>query len=82
MKGITERIEGDKLILEIDLNGNFGVSSTGRSITIATTEGFQKIEARPGMSYSVNVNLPVRYAKQAQAKPASSQDDGIENIEV
>jgi hypothetical protein len=40
MKGITERIEGDKLILEIDLTGNFGESSTGRSYTIATTEGF------------------------------------------
>ena len=82
MKGINQRIEGDKLILEIDLTQNFGESSTGRSITIASTEGFQKLEERPGVSFSAHVSLSKRHAKKTAPAPATQADDGIEEITI
>jgi len=82
MKGVNKRVEGDKLILEIDLNQNFGESSTGRSFVIASSEGFEKIEERPGMSFSLNVNLSKRHAKKQAPAPATQADDGIETISI
>lgn len=83
MKGIKQEVKGNKLILEIDLDQNFGDSSTGKSIVVATSGGHQKLEERPGISYSLNVNLSKRAMKAAQAPaaPAVPKDpDGIEVI--
>lgn len=85
MKGIIQRIDGDKLILEVDLTQNFGDSSTGKSIVVATSGGHAKIEDRPGLSYSLNVNLSKRALKAAGAPaPAAKAEprdpDAIEYI--
>jgi len=39
MKNVDFTIEGDILSIRIDLSKEFGASSTGKSIVIATTEG-------------------------------------------
>jgi hypothetical protein len=39
-----EKVDGDKLIIEVDLTKEFGPSKSGKTITIASTRGNQKIE--------------------------------------
>jgi hypothetical protein len=38
VRGATYRIEGRKLILEIDLDSNLGNSGTGRSVVVAKND--------------------------------------------
>ena len=45
-KNVAMEIKGDKLVITVDLTKEFGVSSSGKSIIIASTEG--------------NINLPQR----------------------
>lgn len=54
MKNIDMNIEGNILTIKIDLTKDFGPSSTGKSITIATTEGNYAI---PGREEKVGVNV-------------------------
>lgn len=43
MQNIVQRIEGNKMILEIDLTQDFGKSTSGKTLTVANS-GFAKIE--------------------------------------
>ena len=62
MKGIKSTIDGNKLVLEIDLTQDFGDSSTGKSTVIATSGGHAKLDSHPGVSFSINVNKSKRAA--------------------
>ena len=53
-KNVVGKIEGDLLILTIDLTQNFGPSSSGKSTIIATTSGNVAI---PGTSAKLGLNL-------------------------
>ena len=44
MQNVEWEVKGDKLIIEIDLTKDFGLSKSGKTITIASTRGNQKIE--------------------------------------
>ena len=44
MQNVKLEVKGDKLIIEIDLTKDFGPSKSGKTITIASTRGNQKIE--------------------------------------
>ncbi len=44
MQNVNWEVKGDKLIIEIDLTQDFGPSKSGKTITIASTRGNQKIE--------------------------------------
>jgi len=47
-------VKGSKLVLEIDLNQDFGPSASGKSISIASTLGNHEIE-NTGIYLGVNV---------------------------
>ncbi len=44
MQNVKLEVKDDKLIIEIDLTMEFGPSKSGKTITIASTRGNQKIE--------------------------------------
>ena len=44
MENIKWEVKDDKLIIEIDLTKEFGLSKSGKTLTIASTRGNQKIE--------------------------------------
>jgi hypothetical protein len=46
MKNVEMTIEGSTLILEVDLTKEFGPSSSGKNIIIASTEGNQSVPGR------------------------------------
>jgi hypothetical protein len=54
---VNQRVEGNKLVIEIDLDQSFGASSTGKSLMIASTNGFNRVESPKyaGVSFSLNV---------------------------
>ncbi|MBF0120412.1 MAG: hypothetical protein HQK79_16375 [Desulfobacterales bacterium] len=44
MKNVEMKVEGDQLVIKVDLNKDFGPSKSGKTIIIASTEGNKKIE--------------------------------------
>ena len=44
MQNVEWEIKDNKLIIEIDLTKDFGPSKSGKTITIASTRGNQKVE--------------------------------------
>ena len=58
MKNIQMTVEGDKLIITVDLNQEFGLSSSGKSITIASTEGNISVPGREDVKVGLNVYRP------------------------
>jgi chemotaxis signal transduction protein len=58
MKNVEMNVEGDKLIIVVDLKQEFGLSSSGKSITIASTEGNVAIPNREEIKIGLNVYKP------------------------
>ena len=44
MENVKWEVKDSKLIIEIDLTKEFGLSKSGKTLTIASTRGNQKIE--------------------------------------
>jgi hypothetical protein len=51
-------VEGNKLVITVDLNQEFGLSSSGKSITIASTEGNISVPGREDVKVGLNVYKP------------------------
>jgi len=58
VKNVKLNVEGNKLTIEIDLDQNFGPSSSGKSITIATTEGNVGVPGREEVKIGLNIYKP------------------------
>ena len=58
MKNVQLNVEGNKLIIIIDLDQEFGLSSSGKSITVASTEGNVAVPEREEIKLGVNVYKP------------------------
>lgn len=54
MENIKTKVEGNKLIIEVDLSYRGSVSTTGKSIRVASTEGNKKIE---GTNLKMGINI-------------------------
>jgi hypothetical protein len=55
MKNVEMKVQDDKLIIEIDLTKDFGPSSSGKSIIIASTEGNQPIPEKEDIKIGLNI---------------------------
>lgn len=55
MKNVDMTVEGDRLVITVDLAQEFGVSKTGKSITIASTEGNVSVPGHEEIKIGVNV---------------------------
>ena len=58
MKNIEMNVEGNKLIIVVDLSQEFGPSSSGKSITVASTEGNVAIPDREEIKIGLNIYKP------------------------
>ncbi len=58
MKNIEMKVEGNKLIIVVDLNQEFGLSSSGKSITVASTEGNISVPEREDIKIGLNIYKP------------------------
>jgi hypothetical protein len=48
-------VQGKKLIIEVDLTKDLGVSKSGKSHIIATTNGFTQVTGEQGVAVNLNV---------------------------
>jgi hypothetical protein len=60
MKNVEMNVEGNKLIITVDLDQEFGPSSSGKSITIASTEGNVSVPEHENIKIGLNVYKPRR----------------------
>lgn len=56
MQNIITKVEGSKLIIEVDLTKEFGPSKSGKTIVIASTQGNQRV-AGPKGDVMVGLNV-------------------------
>ena len=61
MENISMKVEGDKLIVTIDLKPAGVVSGSGKTRLVATTRGAVAIDyaKRPGLKLALNVMAPL-----------------------
>ena len=55
MKNIEMSVEGQELIIKVDLSQSFGRSTSGKSIIIASTEGNQSIPGNEEIKIGLNI---------------------------
>ena len=58
MKNLDLKIEGDQLIIKIDLTKDFGESKSGKSIIVATTSGNVPVEGTEDIKLGLNCYKP------------------------
>ena len=61
MKNVDMTLDGNTLIIKVDVTKEFGPSSSGKTIIIASTEGNISVEGREDVKVGLNV-----YKKPAQ----------------
>lgn len=55
MKNIHMTVDGDILTIKVDLSKEYGPSSSGKTIIIASTEGNQSVPGKKGIKVGLNV---------------------------
>ena len=55
MKNVEMKIDKNKLIITVDLKKEFGKSKSGKSITIASTEGNAAVDGTDDVKIGLNV---------------------------
>jgi len=55
MKNVTMTVDGSQLIIVVDLNQEFGLSSSGKSIIVASTEGNIAVPDREEIKIGLNM---------------------------
>lgn len=55
MKNVEMSVEGNILTITVDLSKEFGPSSSGKTIIIASTEGNQTVPKTNGVKIGLNV---------------------------
>ncbi len=55
MKNVTMKVEGSKLVIEVDLSQDLGPSKSGKTVLIATTEGNASCPDREDVKVGLNV---------------------------
>ncbi len=55
MKNVTMEVKDNKLVIEIDLSKEYGLSSSGKTTIVASSEGNQSVPNFPEIKFGVNV---------------------------
>jgi len=58
MKNVEIKVDGNKLTIIVDLSQEFGPSSSGKSITVASTEGNVSVPGTEEVKIGLNVYKP------------------------
>lgn len=58
MKNVEMKVDGNKLTIVVDLSQEFGLSSSGKSVTIASTEGNVAVPGDEEVKIGLNVYKP------------------------
>ena len=59
-QNVAVRVEGERLVIEVDLSQHFGESQSGKSLIIASTGGNISLPGREEVKVGLNVYRPNR----------------------
>lgn len=68
MKNVELKKEGSKLVITIDLSKEFGPSSSGKNIIVASTEGNQTVPGHEDEGTKIGLNVYKRANKAKKSK--------------
>ncbi len=60
MLNITTAVKGNILTITVDLSKSHGVSGSGKSNIIASTQGNQPVDGKPEVKFGLNVYTKVK----------------------
>jgi hypothetical protein len=60
MENVKMSVKGNILLVEIDLTKEFGLSSTGKSKTVASTKGNVAVPGHEDVKIGINCYRPVK----------------------
>jgi hypothetical protein len=63
----TATVEGNTLVIKVDLSVNNGLTGSGKNISIATTGGNVEIPGTHGVKMGLNIYKPATTPKTAKA---------------
>jgi hypothetical protein len=63
MKNVAMEVKGSHLVITVDLGKEFGPSSSGKNVIIASTEGNQSVPGKEDSGVKIGLNVYKR--KQA-----------------
>ncbi len=55
MKNVEMNIDGNMLTIKVDLSKDFGPSTSGKTIIIASTEGNQSVPGKEAIKVGLNI---------------------------
>ena len=55
MINVQTQLNGDELTIKVDLSKDFGPSKSGKTISVASTQGNIEIEGKPGYKLGLNI---------------------------
>ena len=55
MKNVEMKVQGDKLVIMVDLSKSFGLSTSGKSVLIASTAGNVAVPGREEVKIGLNI---------------------------
>lgn len=67
MKNVKLSVSNNKLTIEIDLSQDFGLSGSGKSTVIASSEGNQPVPDADGIKIGLNVYKPNKRRNRREA---------------
>ena len=59
MKNVTMKIDGKKLLIEVDLSAGGEASKSGKSLVIASTEGNVSVPGAAQVKIGLNIYKPI-----------------------
>ena len=75
MKNVDMKVEGNILTITVDLSKEFGLSSTGKNMIVATSEGNQPVVDGKGEKTDTKIGLNIY--KKLSPKPQAEQPTNI-----
>ena len=70
MQNVEFEVEGDQLVIRIDLGQELGESSSGKSVIIATTGGNVAVPGREAVKVGLNVYRPQQVSYTSRRIPS------------
>ena len=58
MFNVSAKVQGKKLVIEVDLDAEKGPSNSGKTIIVASTDGNADVPGKPGFKLGLNVWKP------------------------
>lgn len=66
LKNVKFTVKGAKMIMEVDLTGDFGLSGSGKSVIVASSSGNTAVEGLAEIRVGLNVYKPVKPGQPIQ----------------